>query len=235
MRLTHRVHGAHGDHADDPHVVLPTTPLATGALENLRRYGLTSTTLPYFARQLLIHIGILFLPFFLTVLFVATVQTGQFPWSWPWFFVSFILVVERVWTVRRGGRRGVVLAALIVPEILYDIFIHLVFVHALGDAVTGARANWDHREALQHQLPGAVARTVRTAVHLAIPIAGALIAASLALLASRIGIQWVIVGTIVGAGIAHSALRATQLDPMGRVFGSSENVTRDQVTALSRV
>ena len=202
-----------------------------GALENLRKYGVTTTTTPYFLRQLMIHIGILFFPFFVAVLCIAIVSTGRFPWSWLWFIASSVLVVERVWTVRRGGRRGVVLAALILPEIMYDLFIHLVFVHALADAVSGTRPSWDQREALQTRLAGAVDQTVRLLVQIAIPVFGVGIATALALLASGMGVQWVVVGVIVGAGIAHAALRASRFDPMGRIFGSSENLPASKTAA----
>ncbi|HEX9831734.1 MAG TPA: hypothetical protein VGA66_01385 [Mycobacterium sp.] len=48
----------------------------------------------------------------------------------------------------------------------------------------------------------------------------------LAVLAGLAGVQWIVVGAIVGAGIAHSALRTTRLDPLGLVFGSCENPSK---------
>lgn len=206
-----------------------------GALENLRTYGLTKYTLPYILRQMAIYLGILFLPYFVAVVVIAILQTERFPWSWPWFFISSILVIERVWTVRRGGRRAVILSALILPEITYDVFLHFVFTIALADAVTGTRASWDHREAVQQEVAGLITQAVRTIVQIAVPICGLVLAAFLALLTTQLGVQWVVVGVIVGSGIAHSALRATRFDPMGRVFGSSENFAKIRIASSSPV
>lgn len=194
-----------------------------GALDTLRTYGITPTTTPYIIRQLLIHVGILFFPFFLTVVILATLETGQFPWSWPWFFVSSIVVVERVWTVRAGGYRSVLLALLILPEVLYDLFLHIVFVRALVDSIMRSGGHWDHAEAHRAVIAGALRRAARIAGQVAIPVAFVGFAVAAALLATLVGIQWWIVGVIVGTGIAHSALRASSLDPMGLVHGSSEN------------
>jgi glycosyltransferase involved in cell wall biosynthesis len=194
-----------------------------GALENLRTYGVTTTTIPYILRQLLIHIGIVFVPFFITVLLIACVQTASFPWSWPWLFLSLIVLVERAWTVRRGGPRAVTLAALVLPELLYDLFIHAVFVRALVDAIGDARAHWDHQEARQAKVPGVITQMLRIVFHVFIPVVVVGIAIVLAVLADLAGVQWIVVGAIVGAGIAHSALRTTRLDPMGLVFGRCDN------------
>lgn len=194
-----------------------------GALDTLRTYRISRTTLPYIVRQILIHVGIFFFPFFVAVVAIATVENGRFPWSWPWFFVSSIVVVERVWTVRRGGRHAVLLAATIVPEILYDLFLHVVFIRALVDSLTRAGGHWDHAEASGNRLAGALARALRATGQVLIPVAFVIAAVMIAVLASAVGIEWIIVGVIVGGGIAHAALRATTLDPLGVFLGSGEN------------
>lgn len=194
-----------------------------GALDTLRTYGITATTTPYFLRQILIHVGILFFPFFLTVVTLATLETGTVPWSWPWFFVSSIVIVERVWTVRKGGFRAVLLAALILPEVLYDLFLHVVFVRALMDSIMGSGGHWDHAEAHRARYASAMRRMLRLIGQIAIPITFVGFAVTAAVLATLLGIQWWIVGIIVASGIAHSALRATSLDPMRLIHGNSEN------------
>lgn len=194
-----------------------------GALDTLRTYGFTSTTAPYFMRQVLIHIGIMFFPFFLTVVILATLETGHFPWSWPWFFISSIVVVERVWTVRKGGPGAIVLAALILPEIFYDLFLHVVFVHALVNSLIGSGGHWDHAEAHRARSASLVRRALRVLGQITIPVVFVGISCGAAALATLAGIQWWIVGVIVGGGIAHSALRATSLDPLRSIYGSSEN------------
>jgi biofilm PGA synthesis N-glycosyltransferase PgaC len=193
-----------------------------GALDTLRNYGLTETTAPYFVRQVMIHIGILFFPFFVTVVVLALLETGEFPWSWPWFFVSSIVAIERVWTVRKGGHRAVLLAMLIVPEILYDLFLHVVYVRALVDSIMRSGGHWDHAEANRSRIASPVRRALRFAGQIAIPLVFVGFAVGAAALATLAGVQWWITGVIVGAGIFHSALRAVSLDPLRPILGSSE-------------
>lgn len=193
-----------------------------GALDTLRNYGLTKVTAPYFFRQVLIHIGILFFPFFVTVVTLAVLETGDFPWSWPWFFVSSVVVIERVWTVRKGGRRAVLLAALVVPEILYDMFLHVVYVRALVDSILKSGGHWDHAEAHRARSGAAVRRALRVAGQVAIPVIFVGFAVLAATLATLAGIQWWITGVIVGMGILHSGLRAVSLDPLRPILGSAE-------------
>lgn len=92
-----------------------------GALDTLRDYGLTPVTAPYYLRQMLIYAAIVFLPFFVTVIILAVIETGVFPWSWPWFWLSTTVIFERVWTVRSGGQDSVRLASWVFPDVLYDL------------------------------------------------------------------------------------------------------------------
>lgn len=194
-----------------------------GALDTLRTYGITRTTAPYFVRQFLIHVGILFFPFFVTVVVLATAQTGHSPWSWPWFFLSTIVVAERVWTVREGGPGALLTAALILPEVCYDLFLHIVFIRALVNSVMRSNGHWDHAEARGARASEVVHRILRFAGQIAIPVAFVGCAVGAAVLATIAGIQWWVTGIIVGSGIAHSALRASGLDPLRSIQGSSEN------------
>ena len=194
-----------------------------GALDTLRAYGVTRTTAPYFVRQFLIHVGILFFPFFVTVVVLAAVTTGHFPWSWPWFFLSSIVVAERVWTVREGGPDALLLAALILPEICYDLFLHVVFVRALVDSVMRSDGHWDHAEARRARASEVVRRILRFAGQIIIAVAFVGFAVGAGVLATVAGVQWWVTGVIVGSGIAHSALRASGLDPLRSIQGSSEN------------
>lgn len=193
-----------------------------GALDTLRAYGITATTAPYFLRQTLIHIGIFFVPFFIAVVTISTVTTGHFPWSWTWFMLSSIVMVERIWTVRTGGARSIALAALVVPEIIYDFFLHIVFMRALVDSLTGSGGHWDHAEAVGRR-PRWRNRAWCVARQATIPVGFVGLAVLAAHIATIAGIQWIVVGVIVGAGIAHSALRASSFDPLGWTLGSGEN------------
>jgi MFS family permease len=158
------------------------------------------------------YLGIMFFPFFITVIAHAIVETGRFPWSWPWFFASLLLVVERVWTVRAGGPRALILAILVLPEIVYDMIQHYVFLRAGVDELVRSDEHWDHAEAQN-------SRGRRWWPVLLIPTA-IMLACLAAVLCIQLGIQWVVIGVIVASGIAHACLRATPLDPLVLVYGS---------------
>ncbi|WP_405624079.1 glycosyltransferase [Streptomyces sp. NBC_00076] len=97
-----------------------------GALENLRDYGWTRVTARYFAQQFLMGFGALSFLVYLT--FVATYTTL---YGWPgfspfWTAIGLIFMVEKIVSVRRAGPRAILVAALMVPEMLYDLFQHAV-------------------------------------------------------------------------------------------------------------
>lgn len=98
-----------------------------GALEDLRAYGWTMVTRPYFARQALMGLSVLSLSLYLFYSAFLAV-TGRFSISLPWLAIGLLFVVERVLTVRRGGWRSMALAALLIPELAYDMFQHVVYV-----------------------------------------------------------------------------------------------------------
>ncbi|GAA4556131.1 glycosyltransferase family 2 protein [Pseudonocardia xishanensis] len=115
-----------------------------GALENLRAYGLTRVTLPYWAQQLGMYVGILGVALFLlaTALFAALGELG--PPRGLWLVVTAVFVVERIWTVRRRGPRGMLLAAPLVVEFGYDLVQQAVFLAAVGAMLQGRAPRWHH-------------------------------------------------------------------------------------------
>jgi poly-beta-1,6-N-acetyl-D-glucosamine synthase len=115
-----------------------------GALENLRAYGLTRVTLPYAAKQLAMYTGIVVVTLFLlaTALFGAHGQLGV-PHG-PWLVVTAVFLVERIWTVRTRGWRGMALAVPIAVEFCYDLFQQAVFLRAATDLIAGRVAHWHH-------------------------------------------------------------------------------------------
>jgi cellulose synthase/poly-beta-1,6-N-acetylglucosamine synthase-like glycosyltransferase len=118
-----------------------------GALENLRAYGLTRVTAPYLARQAGMYLGIVAVGLFVlsTAMFAAAGRLGA-P-EGPWLAVCAVFVVERVWTVRRRGWRGVALAAAMLPEFGYDLFQQAVFLRAAADLALRRAAAWHHLRA----------------------------------------------------------------------------------------
>ncbi len=55
-----------------------------------------------------------------------------------------ITLAERVWTVRRGGPRAVLLALAVLQEMGYDMFRFLYFFRSLYDAARRRQTSWNH-------------------------------------------------------------------------------------------
>ena len=51
---------------------------------------------------------------------------------------------ERLWTVRKVGRAGILLSMLTLPEMGYDLFRLAVFFRAAADAIRGREIEWGH-------------------------------------------------------------------------------------------
>jgi biofilm PGA synthesis N-glycosyltransferase PgaC len=111
-----------------------------GALENIVDYGLTPVTAAYWGRQVLSALGVL-----ATVLYVGSLVWGAFggihlhPF---WIAASLVFCVERIVTVRRRGWRQMVLAAPLVIEMLYDLFLQAVQAQAFTQAVLRSERKW---------------------------------------------------------------------------------------------
>lgn len=113
-----------------------------GALENLRDYGWTRVTARYFMQQIMMGAGAL--SFLLYVTFLALILglygvPGVSPF---WTAIGAIFVVEKVWTVRRAGPLAVVVALLMLPEILYDLFQHAIYFTSLWGLARRSEEKW---------------------------------------------------------------------------------------------
>ncbi|MDX2968218.1 glycosyltransferase [Kribbella solani] len=113
-----------------------------GAIENLRAYGLNRVTLPYAVQQLGMGIGVIAMWCFV-LLTVLTAGAG-YTFRPLWLVVGLIFVAERIVTVRRRGTRAVVLAALMVVEWAYDLFLQGVLLRSVWDSIRRAEARWHH-------------------------------------------------------------------------------------------
>lgn len=111
-----------------------------GALENIVDYGLTRVTFSYWARQVLSAVGLL-----ATTLYLATLVFGLIiglhihPF---WLAASLVFSVERIVTVRRRGWRQMLLAAPLVIEMLYDLFLQFVQAQAFAQALLRQERKW---------------------------------------------------------------------------------------------
>lgn len=113
-----------------------------GAIENLRAYGLNRVTLPYAAQQAGMGVGLIAMWSFV-LLTILTAGNGLRVQP-LWLVVGLIFVAERVVTVRRRGARPMLLAALMVVEWAYDLFLQCVLLRAVWDSVRRAEARWHH-------------------------------------------------------------------------------------------
>jgi len=113
-----------------------------GALEDLRTYGLTRVTTPYILRQFLMALSVMaFLLWWVSA--PGIISANGVHLSWLWTSISALFVVERVVTVRKGGWKAMLLAFAMLPELIYDLFQHVVWVTSVaGMAVRAKTTEW---------------------------------------------------------------------------------------------
>lgn len=112
-----------------------------GALENLRHYGVSRTTAPYLFQQACIGFGVIALWAYVTYT-ALTLTTLTYQFHLFWFLIGAIFSVERLVTVWGVGWRGRALSLLILPELLFDIFIQAVFIKAVWDILRRKSPQW---------------------------------------------------------------------------------------------
>ena len=112
-----------------------------GAFENLGDYGLTRITAPYWGRQLLSLLSVVATLVYLLTL-SWTLAIGALQWQPLWMAVTGIFVIERVVTVRSRGWRQTLIAAPIVVEMVFDVFLQLVQAWAFAQVALRRKAAW---------------------------------------------------------------------------------------------
>ena len=115
-----------------------------GALENLGAYGPAPTMLRYWAQQLGIGYSVIALSSFWVLIFVTVFATDQWVWFPFWIGVGGLFVLDRVISVWSGGWKARLLAALLVPELLYDVYLDVVYVKGIFDITFARNAEWGH-------------------------------------------------------------------------------------------
>jgi biofilm PGA synthesis N-glycosyltransferase PgaC len=114
-----------------------------GTLGDLHAYGLTKMTLSYWLRQVGLYGGFAVSYACLFILIGAVIVFPQFSVAWTGGVLS-ISVIERTWTVRRAGWRGMLLAALIVPEGIYSLWQGWLFFAAAVASLQRREIAWGH-------------------------------------------------------------------------------------------
>ena len=105
-----------------------------GGVEDLRRYGWTPITSPFHIRRAWILFGLASMLLFYATLAATYALSGTVVTSVPWALLTLVFIIDRVAGVRAQGRASMLFAALLVPEVLYNMFAQVVYVTALCKA-----------------------------------------------------------------------------------------------------
>lgn len=115
-----------------------------GALENLGAYGPAPTMFRYWAQQLAIGYSVIALSAFWLLVFITVLASNQWVWFPFWIGVGSVFVVDRVVSAWRGGWRARFLAVLLVPELVYDMYLDVIYVKGIFDITFARNASWGH-------------------------------------------------------------------------------------------
>ncbi len=114
-----------------------------GALENLIAHRLNVHTAPYAARQVLTYLGVAFLPFYLYTLTVALHTHSSINFLQPlWISVAILYVAEQTFSVRQGGWRAMLVSVSVIPELLFTVFLHVVYLICFFGALFATDEDW---------------------------------------------------------------------------------------------
>lgn len=125
-----------------------------GALENLSAYGITRATMRYWGQQIGIAYGAVALSLALVLMVITALSVDEWVWFPFWTGIGLLFLAERVITVWAGGWRARLLALTLFPELLYDLFLQVVFYRSLLDITLDRASTWGH---VQHETTGAPA------------------------------------------------------------------------------
>jgi poly-beta-1,6-N-acetyl-D-glucosamine synthase len=114
-----------------------------GTLGDLNAYGLTRVTRSYWARQAGLYGGFAASYICLLIMACAVVFHPGVSVLWTAGILSMTLA-ERTWTVRRAGRRGMLLAVAILPEGYYALFQGWLFFAAAWASIRRHEIAWGH-------------------------------------------------------------------------------------------
>lgn len=128
-----------------------------GALQVCTRSGTSRVLWTYWRQQALLLVGIIALWAYLAVTAYG-VATSGFHVSGFWLIVGLAFAFERVATVWDAGPRARVVAALIVPEIVYATVLQVAHLAAIVQFITGSSGTW-------HHVPTPAASLAATAAH----------------------------------------------------------------------
>jgi cellulose synthase/poly-beta-1,6-N-acetylglucosamine synthase-like glycosyltransferase len=112
-----------------------------GALENLGAYGLTPPTVRYWAQQFGLGYGVIALSSYLLLILLTVLALDTWIWFPFWLGLGLLFSFERVVTVWRGGWPARLLALTVIPELMFDMFLNVVYVKGIIDISAGREAS----------------------------------------------------------------------------------------------
>ncbi len=114
-----------------------------GALENLIAHGLNLHTVPYMLRQMLTYLGVMFLPFYVYTLTFALITQSDIDFVQPlWVAVAVLYLFEQTFSVRKGGWKAILVSLAIVPEIVLNVFLDIVYIVTFWGTVFATDEAW---------------------------------------------------------------------------------------------
>ncbi|MBG6214433.1 MAG: glycosyltransferase family 2 protein [Cryobacterium sp.] len=113
-----------------------------GALENIGAYGITPPTLRYWAQQLGIGYSVIALTSFLSLILITLLALDVWIWFPFWLGLGAVFMTERVVSAWNGGWPARLLAVTVVPELLFDMFLNLVYIKGIIDITRGRQGSW---------------------------------------------------------------------------------------------
>jgi poly-beta-1,6-N-acetyl-D-glucosamine synthase len=113
-----------------------------GAFTDLRTYGLNRVTAWYYAAQAMWCFGMLTVLLIVAQISLVIGVTGHFSPSPVWIGTLPLFLAHRILTVRRTGAKGMLLAATLIPETVYDFFRYAVYLTCAWQAVTRKETAW---------------------------------------------------------------------------------------------
>lgn len=113
-----------------------------GAVENLSAYGFVGRLTRYWFQQLSIAYSTTALTSLLVLLTIQILDPGSWTWYPFWLLIGGLFTVEKVVSSWNAGWSGRFLATLLIPELLYDIFLCSIFVEGLISIARGRHARW---------------------------------------------------------------------------------------------
>lgn len=113
-----------------------------GALENLGQYGWSRVTAEYWVRQAVALIGLLVITGYLGTVAWSLIAVGSLQIYPLWLAITAIFALERAVTVRARGPAMMLLGAVIVVEMVFDVVLQFAQATAFLQAALHTERRW---------------------------------------------------------------------------------------------